>query len=255
MFSCLSPNAEFPEEAEGGDGSTVRDRSRKPSVIRQISMKVYDKLRRSKSPNPANPDGGTEPDDDLENIMGDFFKEFGHGNESQEGEEPGDPAKRFDTGMELAQELRTAFDLYSKGLESIPCKEIGYILRTLGQNPTEDEILNIVCEAGCDWEGSLSREDFLNVSHGMIQKQINRVDDVKAAFRAFDHNGDGSISKDELKDAMVRFGQTFSQDEAEEMFREADLNRDGKIDWEEFLEMMLPGHKHLKDADEKPAQS
>ena len=40
-----------------------------------------------------------------------------------------------------------------------------------------------VCEAGCDWEGSLSREDFLNVSHGMIQKQINRVDDVKAAFR------------------------------------------------------------------------
>merc|ERR1711983_219938 len=170
----------------------------------------------------GNPDGGTEPDDDLENIMGDFFKEF---------------------------------DLYSKGLESIPCKEIGYILRTLGQNPTEDEILNIVCEAGCDWEGSLSREDFSNVSHGMIQKQINRVDDVKAAFRAFDHNGDGSISEDELKDAMVRFGQTFSQDEAEEMFREADLNRDGKIDWEEFLEMMLPGHKHLKDADEKPAQS
>ena len=41
----------------------------------------------------------------------------------------------------------------------------------------------VVCEAGCDWEGSLSREDFLNVSHGMIQKQINRVDDVKAAFR------------------------------------------------------------------------
>ena len=114
MFSCLSPNVEFPEEAEGGDGSTVRDRSRKPSVIRQISMKVYDKLRRSKSPNPANPDGGTEPDDDLENIMGDFFKEFGHGNEGQEGENPADPAKRFDTGMELAQELRTAFDLYSK---------------------------------------------------------------------------------------------------------------------------------------------
>ena len=77
-------------------------------------MKVYDKLRRSKSPNPANPDGGTEPDDDLENIMGDFFKEFGHGNEGQEGENPADPAKRFDTGMELAQELRTAFDLYSK---------------------------------------------------------------------------------------------------------------------------------------------
>lgn len=243
MFSCLSPNVEFPEEEEGGEPSAVGngERSRKPSVIRQISQRVYDKLRRSKSPPPTQ----QEHEPDLEEVMGDFFKEFGTGGE-QDQEVQQDPAKRFDTGMELAQELRTAFDLYSKGLESIPCKEIGYILRTLGQNPTEDEILNIVCEAGCDWEGSLSREDFLNVSYGRIQTQINRVDDVKAAFRAFDHNGDGSISKDELKDAMVRFGQTFSQEEAEEMFREADLNRDGKIDWEEFLEMMLPGHKHLE---------
>ena len=28
------------------------------------------------------------------------------------------------------------------------------------------------------------------------------------------------------------------------IFQEADLNRDGIIDWNEFLEMMLPGHAH-----------
>ena len=72
---------------------------------------------------------------------------------------------------------------FLQGLESIPCKEIGYILRTLGQNPTEDEILEIVCEAGCDWEGDLTKEDFLKVSQAKIQSQVNRLDDVKAAFR------------------------------------------------------------------------
>ena len=42
-----------------------------------------------------------------------------------------------------------------QGVEAIPAREVGYILRSLGQNPTEDEINNLICEAGCDWEVSL----------------------------------------------------------------------------------------------------
>lgn len=62
---------------------------------------------------------------------------------------------------------------------------------------------------------------------------------------AFDHNGDGSISQGELREAMLRFGHTFTEEECEEMFRLSDLNADGKIDWDEFLQMMLPGHKEM----------
>ena len=83
----------------------------------------------------------------------------------------------------IKMDLLNHYFYFLQGLESIPCKEIGYILRTLGQNPTEDEILEIVCEAGCDWEGDLTKEDFLKVSQAKIQSQVNRLDDVKAAFR------------------------------------------------------------------------
>jgi len=152
----------------------------------------------------------------------------------------------------VLKELRTAFELYSKGLNSIPCKEVGYVLRTLGQNPTEDEIIALVCEAGCDWDGNFTCEDFLSVAYSTLQKQISRLDDVRAAFRAFDHNGDGNISRDELRDAMIRFGHTFSAAECDEMFEEADLNRDGQIDWGEFLQMMLPGHTHTNYHEEGP---
>jgi len=154
---------------------------------------------------------------------------------------------------EIEQELKTAFELYSKGLESIPCKEVGYVLRTLGQNPTEDEVIALVCEAGCDWEGNFTCDDFLKVAVASVQKQVNRLDDVRAAFRVFDNNGDGVISKNELKNAMISFGHIFSPQEADEMFTEADLNADGKIDWEEFLQMMLPGHSHKEFGDEDPS--
>jgi len=157
------------------------------------------------------------------------------------------------TAPEIEQELKTAFELYSKGVESIPCKEVGYVLRSLGQNPTEDEVINLVCEAGCDWEGNFTCDDFLKVAVYAVQKQVNRLDDVRAAFRVFDNNGDGVISKNELKNAMISFGQTFSPAEADEMFTEADLNADGKIDWEEFLQMMLPGHSHKGFGAEDPS--
>ena len=60
--------------------------------------------------------------------------------------------------------------------------------------------------------------------------------------RAFDHNNDGSISKDELKEAMTRYGHIFSEEECEEMFSEADRNGDGNIDFDEFLSMMMAEH-------------
>lgn len=173
----------------------------------------------------------------------------GHSQEGQEHEDDDEHDHKNSAENELSSELKAAFDLYSKGLESIPCREIGYILRSLGQNPTEDEIIELVCEAGCDWEGYLTRDDFLSVAYVSMKKQADRLDDVKAAFRAFDHNGDGNISRDELKEAMTRYGQTFSQEECDEMFQEADLNSDGKIDWDEFLQMMLPGHNEINYAD------
>jgi calmodulin len=111
-------------------------------------------------------------------------------------------------------------------------------LRTLGQNPTEDELAEMVFEAGCKWEGFLARENFVDAGIWALTRQANRIDDVKAAFRIFDHNNDGSISMEELRDAMVRYGQSFTEEECEEMFSTADRNGDGNIDFDEFLSMM-----------------
>ena len=63
-------------------------------------------------------------------------------------------------GGEIAQELTDAWNLYTRvrnvfcnaiyrvlyfqGAEEIPSKHVGYVLRILGQNPTEDDIVAMV---------------------------------------------------------------------------------------------------------------
>ena len=64
-------------------------------------------------------------------------------------------------------------------------------------------------------------------------------DDMIAAFKVFDKNGDGKISKEELKHVMCNVGEKLSDEEAEEMIKEVDVNADGYIDYNEFVKMLL----------------
>lgn len=151
-----------------------------------------------------------------------------------------DPQEPKIQGDELTRELEDAWNLYTRGMDEIPCRSVGYVLRILGQNPTEDEIVEMVMKANCDWEGLMTKKDFLGVSVEILKASCDQMDDVKAAFRVFDHNNDGSISKEELREAMVNFGTRCTEDDFTSMFAEADKNNDGYIDFDEFVLMMLP---------------
>jgi len=67
------------------------------------------------------------------------------------------------------------------------------------------------------------------------QKHI-KADVCWQAFRAFDKNGDGVISLEELKE-VIRDGDVKAL-ASNELMAEVDKSGDGKIDFEEFLVMM-----------------
>lgn len=56
--------------------------------------------------------------------------------------------------------------------------------------------------------------------------------DLMAAFQVFDLDNNGYITRDEIKVAMEKIGETVTEDQITEMITMADMDMDGKINYE-----------------------
>ena len=67
------------------------------------------------------------------------------------------------------------------------------------------------------------------------REEINQdpEEELKNAFRVFDHDGNGLITPDVLRRIMKTLGQqTLTDEEVDDMISEADVNGDGQINYE-----------------------
>ena len=62
--------------------------------------------------------------------------------------------------------------------------------------------------------------------------------EIKAAFKQYDLDGNGYISKGEVRLVFARMGIE-PTNAVDAFFKKADLNRDGRIDYEEFTQFYL----------------
>ena len=64
----------------------------------------------------------------------------------------------------------------------ISAKELGVLMRTLGRNPTEDEILNIMNEIDVDHNGKLDFSEFTVMMRDKLASEDMEME-IKQAFR------------------------------------------------------------------------
>ncbi len=121
---------------------------------------------------------------------------------------------------------------------SITTKELGTVMRSLGQNPTEAELQDMINEVDADGNGTIDFPEFLNLMARKM-KDTDSEEELKEAFRVFDKDQNGFISAAELRHVMTNLGEKLTDDEVDEMIREADVDGDGQINYEEFVRMMM----------------
>ena len=79
-------------------------------------------------------------------------------------------------------------------------------------------------------------------------------DNLSKVFKAFDKNGDGKLSMEEVKEGYLeQYGRIMSDEEVEQMFRSVDTDNSGFIDYTEFVvaatsQENLTSHEKLQAA-------
>ncbi|XP_056165993.1 calmodulin-7-like isoform X3 [Syzygium oleosum] len=136
-------------------------------------------------------------------------------------------------------EFKEAFSLFDKdGDGCITTKELGTVMRSLGQNPTEAELQDMINEVDADGNGTIDFPEFLNLMARKM-KDTDSEEELKEAFRVFDKDQNGFISAAELRHVMTNLGEKLTDEEVDEMIREADVDGDGQINYEEFVRVMM----------------
>ncbi|VDD95596.1 unnamed protein product [Enterobius vermicularis] len=151
-------------------------------------------------------------------------------------------------------EFKEAFSLFDKdGDGTITTKELGTVMRSLGQNPTEAELQDMINEVDADGNGTIDFPEFLTMMARKM-KDTDSEEEIREAFRnilfctqiinspnlskVFDKDGNGFISAAELRHVMTNLGEKLTDEEVDEMIREADIDGDGQVNYEEFVTMM-----------------
>lgn len=100
----------------------------------------------------------------------------------------------------------------------------------------EAEVDRIMGQVDTDGSGEIDYSEFVAAS--MNRNKLLSRERLEAAFKAFDIDGSGTISADELK-ALLGKNHAYGDDMWVDIIREVDQNGDGVIDLREFTEMML----------------
>ena len=95
------------------------------------------------------------------------------------------------------------------------------MMRSLGQNPTDAEVQDMINEVDVDGSGDMEFPEFCLMMVKKMQ-EFDTENEVREAYRVFDKDRDGFISASELRMIFAALPERLSAEVIEEMLEAAD---------------------------------
>ena len=134
-------------------------------------------------------------------------------------------------------ELREAFNIFDKDSDgSIPLDKLILLLKSLKQNPTQNEIKELAETFG---NLKINFNQFLIIMAKRIEKKnIDEDKYFRSLFDVMDRNKNGKISLEEIKYLISHSNVDISEEDIKFLTKEADSDGDDLISYDEFLIFM-----------------
>ena len=136
-------------------------------------------------------------------------------------------------------EFREAFQAFDKdGNGSITTKELGTVMRSLGQNLSEAEIKEMIDIVDEDKNGTIDFQEFLHLIARKM-KIIDKEEELLDAFNILDKDGNGKISKYELRYIIMSTESGLTEEEIEDFIKTIGIDEDGNVDLQDFINVIM----------------
>ena len=141
---------------------------------------------------------------------------------------------------ELYCEIKEAFQIFDKHGEGvISSKELGTIMRSLGLNPTDEDLKEIIDSFDNDKNNNLIDFNSFLIIMARRKNDVDKEEDLLDAFRVFDKENNGKILSRELRYVMMSSGEDLNENDIEDMIHEASIDNDEYIGYHKFVRLML----------------
>eukprot|EP00298_Acanthocystis_sp_HF-20_P025707 c3793_g1_i1.p1 GENE.c3793_g1_i1~~c3793_g1_i1.p1 ORF type:complete len:148 (+),score=71.17 c3793_g1_i1:64-507(+) len=135
-------------------------------------------------------------------------------------------------------DLKYAFELFDKdGDGTITVTELGDVMTALGLKPSQKDLLAMINEVDSDGSGKIELPEFLQLMSAKCAP-TNPDEEIQAAFKVFDKDGNGTISAQELVSVMTSLGEAITHEDVTELMKEADLSGKGEINYQDFVKFV-----------------
>ena len=137
------------------------------------------------------------------------------------------------------RELNEAFKMFDRDKDGlINYIELGYVLKSQGFNPTNQELIEMISDVDENEDDKISFEEFLILMHSRLKK-ADIENELNEAFNAYDKNGKGIISVKEFKRIINTLGDKICDEEVDEIIQKVDPRNKGYIDYKELTKMIV----------------